>query len=212
MQSVRMISRLNLLKGLYLYFRSGAFQSNRHPLSIMIHRRTHLGLGRDVQCEVLGSLEFGKTHPLCNHRESLLKLDDHSRLVVTGSFSFYTGCRIYVNRNAILELGSGFVNTDATISCFNRIKIGHDVAIAEGVVIQDSDNHRVLEDGFAESQPIEIGDHVWIGMRAIILKGVKICNGAIVAAGAVVTRDVPENSLVGGVPARVIKSNVSWEA
>ena len=61
------------------------------------------------------------------------------------------------------------------------------------------------------TQPISIGNHVWIGINVTILKGVKIGDGAIIAAGAVVTRDVPERCLAAGVPARVIKNNVSWE-
>ena len=60
------------------------------------------------------------------------------------------------------------------------------------------------------TQPIIIGNHVWIGMNVTILKGVRIGDGAIVAAGAVVTKDVPENTLVGGVPARVLKTDISW--
>jgi acetyltransferase-like isoleucine patch superfamily enzyme len=54
------------------------------------------------------------------------------------------------------------------------------------------------------------GNHVWIGMRAMILKGVTIGDGAVVAAGAVVTRDVPARALVGGVPARVLRNDVEW--
>ncbi|MBP6872851.1 MAG: acyltransferase [Bacteroidales bacterium] len=77
-------------------------------------------------------------------------------------------------------------------------------------MIRDSDNHNVLKEGYVQSKPILIGDNVWIGMRAIILKGVTIGNGSIVAAGAVVTKDVPPNTVVGGVPARVIRENVSW--
>ena len=60
------------------------------------------------------------------------------------------------------------------------------------------------------SAPIVIGDHVWIGVNATILKGVRIGSGAVIAAGAVVVRDVAPNSLVGGVPARVLKENVTW--
>ena len=56
-----------------------------------------------------------------------------------------------------------------------------------------------------KSQPIEIGDHVWIGARAMIMKGVKIGEGAIVAIGSVVVKDVPPYAIVGGNPAKIIK-------
>ena len=60
------------------------------------------------------------------------------------------------------------------------------------------------------SAPMIIKDNVWIGMSAIILKGVTIGEGAIVAAGAVVTRDVPAHAIVAGVPAKVIKENAFY--
>ena len=52
---------------------------------------------------------------------------------------------------------------------------------------------------------------MWIGTKATILKGVKICDGAVIAAGAVVTKDVPAKCLVAGVPAKIVKENISWE-
>lgn len=64
---------------------------------------------------------------------------------------------------------------------------------------------------FLEYKNITIGHDVWIGTRAIIVDGVKIANGAIIAAGALVTKDVPAYSIVGGVPAKVIKYRFSKE-
>ena len=58
---------------------------------------------------------------------------------------------------------------------------------------------------------MHIGNHVWIGSGAKILKGVTIGNGSIVAAGAVVVQDVPENCLAAGVPARIVKEGVQWK-
>jgi acetyltransferase-like isoleucine patch superfamily enzyme len=131
------------------------------------------------------------------------------RLTVNGDFSIHTGMQVVVDRDASLTLGSGYINDNVRISCFRSITIGHDVAISEFVVIRDSDNHRI--DGSREATaPIVIGDHVWIGMRATILKGVTIGEGAVVAAGAVVTRDVPARCLVAGVPASVRRNNVAW--
>ena len=66
-------------------------------------------------------------------------------------------------------------------------------------------------DGFVESKKITIGNDVWIGRRAIIMDGVSIGDGAIVGSGAVVTKDVPPYSIVGGVPAKVIKYRFSEE-
>lgn len=60
-------------------------------------------------------------------------------------------------------------------------------------------------------QPVEIGNNVWIGVGATILKGVTIGDGAIIAAGSVVTKDIPARCLAAGVPAKVIKTDVEWE-
>lgn len=109
-------------------------------------------------------------------------------------------------------MGSGYINNFVNIHCSERIEIGHNVAISENVVIRDSDNHNIVSSKeHIKTKPIKIGNHVWIGMNVIILKGVTIGDGAVVAAGAVVTRDVEANSLVGGVPAKEIKNNIKWE-
>ena len=141
---------------------------------------------------------------------SLLVLGENARLICEGSFDFYSGARIYVNRGATLQLGGGYVNHDLRLSCFDSITIGKGVVISENVTIRDSDDHTFVGSDKPMTQPVVIGDHVWIGMNVTILKGVTIGNGAVIAAGAVVTRDVPAHALAGGVPARVIKTEVSW--
>ncbi len=84
------------------------------------------------------------------------------------------------------------------------LKIGDNVDIASEVMIYNSE-HDIESVGFDPiEEPVEIGDYVFIGPRAIILAGVKIGKGAIVGAGAVVTKDVGENEIVGGVPAKLI--------
>lgn len=86
----------------------------------------------------------------------------------------------------------------------NKLIIGNHVDIASSVMIYNSEHDINSADFHAISGPVEIGDYVFIGPRVTILPSVKIGKGAIVAAGAVVTKDVPEFMIVGGVPAQVI--------
>lgn len=142
---------------------------------------------------------------------SLLFMGRDAHLEVSGEFKIYSGSRLYINEGATLKLGSGYINSNLNLSCFQQITIGHDVAISEGVTIRDSDDHSMLPARQPRTQPIVIGNKVWIGMNATILKGVHIGDGAVIAAGAVVTKDVPANCLAGGVPAKVIKEDIQWE-
>ena len=103
------------------------------------------------------------------------------------------------------------MNYNSTITCFDHIEIGEGVCIAENVVIRDSDNHTIIREGYRQTAPIKIGKHVWIGVNCTILKGVTIGGGAVIAAGAGVTKDVPPHALVGGVPAKVIRTDVEWK-
>ncbi|MCX6773569.1 MAG: acyltransferase [Candidatus Micrarchaeota archaeon] len=140
-----------------------------------------------------------------------LNMDENSKFFVDGYFRFFSGCRIAIRDGAVLRIKDGFMSYNSRIDCSKSIEMGDDVIISENVVIMDSDRHDILREGYERSKPIKIGDHVWIGIRAMILKGVTIGNGSIVAAGAIVTRDVPENCLVAGIPAKVIKRNIRWK-
>lgn len=109
-----------------------------------------------------------------------------------------------------LSVGSGFsINTGALIDARGEVIIHNNVMIGPNVVIVSS-NHDFRQTGVPMSKkdhilsPVEIFDDVWVGANAIVLAGVTIQRGAVVAAGAVVTSDVAEYKIVGGSPARVI--------
>lgn len=114
---------------------------------------------------------------------------------------------------ACIELAEGVELTGASITARSTsIRIGKNTMLAPNCVIVDSDFHahwpperRHLDPGMEHDAPVDIGDHVWIGMSCIILKGVSIGEGAVVAAGSVVTRSVPPRVLAAGVPARVVR-------
>lgn len=100
-----------------------------------------------------------------------------------------------------------FINCGVSICAQTAVTIGSDCAIGNYSLIMDTDFH-VPGDLLARpaAQPVVIEDGVWLGARVTVLKGVRIGTGAVVAAGAVVTRDVAARTVVGGVPARVLRS------
>lgn len=115
----------------------------------------------------------------------------------------HMGTRFYLPIR--ITIGNGTIVGDR---CFldgrAKLTIGNHVDIASQVLIYNSE-HDINSVGFDPvEEPVEIGDYVFIGPRAVILPGVKIGRGAVVAAGAVVTGDVKDFEIVGGVPAKVI--------
>lgn len=106
-----------------------------------------------------------------------------------------------------------FINHNCTIFALAKVEIGDDILIGPNVSIIAS-NHRVAADerhAGLTGAPIRIGDNVWIATGATILAGVSIGNDAVVAAGAVVTKDVPAGALVAGVPAKIVGDTRSEE-
>jgi len=112
-------------------------------------------------------------------------------------------CRFFEPGNIVLGQDS-IVGEFAFLDGRAPLSIGNHTDIASQVLIYNSE-HDINNPGFvAVDQPVKIGDYVFIGPRAIILPGVSIGNGAVVAAGAVVTKNVPEGKIFAGVPAREI--------
>lgn len=141
----------------------------------------------------------------------VLKMQKNATINVADDFIIYPGHHIVVMENAVLNLGSGYINRNARIHCFKKITIGRNVSISENVTIWDTDSHTIIGKEEQMTQPVTIGNHVWIGNNVTILKGVTIGDGAIIAAGSVVTKAIPAGCLAGGVPAKVLKENVEWK-
>lgn len=117
--------------------------------------------------------------------------------------SIHMGCRFFSLKQVKIGEDS-IIGYGAFLDGRDKIIIGNHVDIASEVMIYNSEHDINSEDFLTNLAPVEIGDYVFIGPRAIILPGVKIGKGAVVAAGAVVTKDVPNFVVVGGVPAQVI--------
>jgi acetyltransferase-like isoleucine patch superfamily enzyme len=185
-------------------------RTKKYRPSVLISPNVYCGIGTGATVCGEGRLLLGTRHELSRFMPSEIKLHKGGTLSIEGFMSINTGCSISVNSGATLSLGSGFINDSVTIDCARNICIGHGVAISKKVVIRDSDSH-LINDHLVADAPIVVGDRVWIGMNAMILKGVKIGSCSVVAAGAVVTKNIPASSLVAGVPGRIIRENITWK-
>ena len=117
--------------------------------------------------------------------------------------TLHMGARLYKPGNIIIGKDT-IIGEFAVLDGRAKLSIGDHVDIASEVMVYNSQHDIKSEDFHATSDPVIIEDYVFIGPRAIILPGVKIGRGAVVAAGAVVTKDVNPFEIVGGVPAKVI--------
>ena len=113
------------------------------------------------------------------------------------------------SKNGQLSIGQGtFIGQYSVICSQNKISIGSDCLIAEHVTIRDQDHNfgtsKKTNLAGMRTSPIEIGNNVWIGAKVTVTKGVKIGNNSVVGANSVVTKDVPPNTIVGGVPSRIL--------
>ncbi|RNL56902.1 acyltransferase [Pedobacter jejuensis] len=152
-------------------------------------------------------------------------LANNQSKIVLGSNTHVRGELGVFNYGGQINIGENvYVGEQTKIMSGESIVIGNNVLISHNVNIADSSAHEIdyldrahahlkmlkyghpKEKGSVQTSPIVIEDNVWINFNSIILKGVHIGRGSIVAAGSVVTKDVPAFSLVAGVPAKVIKS------
>ena len=183
---------------------------SRKP-KIICEKYCRMEINKQSNLKVNGKLTIGSKENSKSKMETRVSLKKNSEFIVNGNFSIGAGTDIRVFEKGKLEIGSGYINGYTQIVCANSIKIGKDTAIAREVIIRDTDAHDIIGKLHEQIKPVIIGDHVWIGAKAMIMKGVTVGNGAIIAAGAVVTKDVPENCIVAGVPAKVIATNVTWK-
>ena len=172
---------------------------------------TNVEFGEGFYCETAQVFRF-----LRNRESGAIKFGKHD--------SVYSGCSFAVGVNGRVTIGDFTLLNGALVMAEERIDIGSYCLVSWNVGIADSDFHpldpaqRIVDARalapFLENRParpklktapVIIADNVWIGMNAIILKGVTVGENSVVAAGAVVTKDVPPNTVVAGNPAVAVR-------
>lgn len=130
-------------------------------------------------------------------------------------YGLYQPCVIIARNGGVLRIGSGSGISGSTIYCKLKIEIGKNVLVGGNCKLMDNDWHslesskRVIQkEEDIKKAPIIIGDNCFIGGNSIILKGTTIGNNCVIGAGSVVHGYFPDNSIIAGNPAKVIKKNI----
>ncbi|SHN61125.1 acyltransferase [Desulfovibrio litoralis] len=191
---------MNIKKRMTLHFEEGLkFIGNCLPMSLgMLWRRFLYGFFLQQS----GSkLRVG----------SAVSIQGLKNIILGNNVSFNRFSSLYASRGEINLGNNVFLGDFSSINANDaHVKIGSNVAIGPMTIIQGA-NHNfqrhdipIVDQGHIESR-VEIADDVWIGAKSVILPGVKIGTGAVVGAGSIVTKDVPDFAIVAGVPAKIIK-------
>jgi hypothetical protein len=131
--------------------------------------------------------------------------------VVLGRWSWIgDGCKIRAHEGVISIGAKSVIGQECTLSCYQQISIGRECIIADRTMMIDFDHgtaevERAVREQGIYKRDVRVGHNVWIGYGACILRGVTVGDNAVVGTSAVVTGDVPEDAVVGGVPARVLR-------
>lgn len=146
---------------------------------------------------------------------TVLEFCGDATIIFDGSANIGHGSKISVQNSGILKFGNNFcITANSTIICTKEITFGHNCLLSWDILIMDSDLHKIVDKNASvlnEPRQIYVGNNVWIGARSTILKGVEIGSGNVIGANSLVTNSFKvEHSVIAGMPAKIIKSNVSW--
>lgn len=187
------------------------------------HRRRHIWIGsrtvldgaqritvREGGALRIGLGSFGLSS---EHDTSVVRVRPGASFHCNGVVSLQRGVRVVVDGGRLtIGHGTNINGVGTKILCAQEITLGEFCTLSWDVQLLDNDFHAITVDGVQRpsTAPITLGHRVWVGTRAVILKGVTIGDGAVIAAGAVVTKDVPAGAVVGGTPAKVIGHADGW--
>lgn len=217
---LKKVTSLNFIKTFYINFHYFPIKTAcRFP--IFVHRNVKLskiGGGKIILNTPTkpGVLSVGRKNiGTLDHKHTRSIWEVCGNIILNGKVSLGSGSRICVASGATLKFGNNFSMTgNSSIVCQKEIPFGNDCLLSWEILVMDSDFHKILNTQgkiINAPSPIRIGNHVWIGCRSTVLKGVQIPDNTVIAAGAVITRPLPDEHSVYGGNNLKLKSDIDWK-
>lgn len=178
------------------------------------YRHSTIEIDKTANVELHANIHINLIDIKGSKKESVLFVRPNGKLIVNGTVRLLSGATLQVQKEASIEIGEAYINHNVTIIAANNMKLGNGLLISRNVTIFDSDFHKIIDSTDKQintARNVEIGDHVWIGVNATLLRGTRIGEGAVIAAGSVVGGKIKEGTMAAGNPARSY-SEIKWEA
>lgn len=210
---------LNIVKTLYVNFHYFPFKTAlKFPIFIYGNvKLSQIGGKITVNTPVRsGLLTIGRQNiGTLDHKHVRSIWEVRGEVILDGKVSLGSGSRISVASDAVLRFGDNFsISGNSSLVCQKNISFGNDCLLSWDILIMDSDFHKILNmqgETVNAPSPIRIGNHVWIGCRSTILKGVQVADHSVIAAGAVITKTLPYTHSIYGGNNLKLKNDIDWK-
>ena len=220
---IKHIREIAIFKTIYFNIRCLSFRK-AIKFPVFIYRYTDIydiGKGVSIKCKLkTGMIKIGvpELYSL-DMRNQRTKWKVEGNVVFNGPAIIGRGsCIRVIGNDAVLSFGSNLIISGrSSIICQKQVSLGNDCLLSWDILLMDTDFHQIVDSNdnvINQSSPITIGNHVWIGCRSTILKGVEIADNVVVAANSVITRSIKESNCIYGGNAKsadVIKRNTNWK-
>lgn len=208
---LRIALGISLPKFIYYNFLCRRVKRDRGKF-LLPYRHACIELSKTAQIHLHAHFSLNTNKYPGSRAECYLRLRDGASMTVTGNVGLMYHGTIEVHKNASLQIGSCTVQSGAVIICAYKMTIGQGCLFSRMSYVSDSDHHRILNaEGEITNHPREtvIGDHVWVGVKATIMKGAKIKSGCVIGANSLVGGRIKEHQFLMTEPSRVF-SDIYW--
>lgn len=222
MATLKLLYKVNWIKTLYFNLKYFSLKVALR-LPVLIYRRTDLyrAKGRIVLnvAPRMGLVKIGP-HGIGTQDVTYSRTmwDVDGTLVINGRANIGRGSKISIGKDGVLTLGDNLIITGrSTIICQKEVCIGNDSLLSWDILIMDTDFHHIIDSEnhiVNDPRPVRIGNHVWIGCRSTILKGVSIADNVVVSASSTITRNIDESHCVAGGFGKelsILKQGIDWK-
>ncbi|GAB6012659.1 acyltransferase [Viscerimonas tarda] len=211
------LSRSEFVRNLAFYFKSKK-RTRKNAIKGSNNKIVNRGRFYKVNKKIFGDNNYVEVDELSALSDVNIMIRGNNNRITIGKSTNINGTLWIEGSNCHITIGNRVtvINASFTVTEDNlAITVGDSCLFSYGIEVRTSDSHSIIDLASKErinrGESIEIGNHVWVGVKTMLLKGVKIGDDSVIGAQSLVTKDVPANSIAAGNPAKVVKSDITWD-